>query len=45
MGKVSETIKLTSVFDNTKCKELDAVIDTGATANPLSAEAPMVGMP
>ena len=31
MGKVIEKVKLTSLFDSTKTKEVEAVIDTGAT--------------
>jgi clan AA aspartic protease len=31
MGKVIEKVKLTSLFDPTKKKEVEAVIDTGAT--------------
>lgn len=31
MGKVVQRIKVTNVFDTTRSKELDAVIDTGAT--------------
>jgi len=38
MGKVTETIKLTSLFDSAKCKEVEAVIDTGATLPVLRQE-------
>jgi len=31
MGKVIEKVKFTSLFDSTKTKEVEAVIDTGAT--------------
>ena len=31
MGKVIEKVKLTSLFDPTKTKEVEAIIDTGAT--------------
>ncbi len=31
MGRVTETIKLTSLFDSAKFREVEAVIDTGAT--------------
>ena len=31
MGKVIEKVKLTSLFDSTKLREVEAVIDTGAT--------------
>ena len=31
MGKVIEKVKLTSLFDSTKTREVEAVIDTGAT--------------
>ena len=31
MGKVIEKVRLTSLFDSTKIKEVEAVIDTGAT--------------
>jgi clan AA aspartic protease len=31
MGKVREKVKLTSLFDATKTREVEAVIDTGAT--------------
>jgi len=31
MGKVIEKVKLTSLFDSAKKKEVEAVIDTGAT--------------
>jgi len=31
MGKITEKVKLTSLFDPTKSVEVEAVIDTGAT--------------
>jgi clan AA aspartic protease len=31
MGKVTEKVKITNLLDPSKCVELDAVIDTGAT--------------
>jgi clan AA aspartic protease len=31
MGKITEKVKLTNLFDMTKTKEVEAVIDTGAT--------------
>ncbi|MCW3136599.1 MAG: hypothetical protein N2V77_06665 [Canidatus Methanoxibalbensis ujae] len=30
MGKVIEKVKFTSLFDSTKTREVEAVIDTGA---------------
>ena len=38
MGKVIEKVKLTSLFDSTKKKEIEAVIDTGATMLVLPQE-------
>ena len=31
MGKVTEKVRLTNVFDESKSAEIDAVVDTGAT--------------
>jgi len=31
MGKVVEKVKLTSLFDSSETREIEAVIDTGAT--------------
>ena len=39
MGKVVEKVKLVSLFDPTKTKEVEAVIDTGATMLILPQEA------
>ncbi len=38
MGKVTETIKLTSLLDSAKSREVKAVIDTGATLLVLPQE-------
>ena len=38
MGKVIETITVTNLYDPTRSKELEAVIDTGATMLVLPAE-------